>query len=92
MSENKMRILKNFIENEIANSDDQYALSVAETQAVFENAFKAVTETTGKEIDIEKFNEFLTYYKVMKIVEKVTEELRSERYIEAMKKMRNPKI
>ena len=90
MSENKMRILKNFIENEIANSDDQYALSVAETQAVFENAFKAVTETTGKEIDIEKFNEFLTYY--MKIVEKVTEELRSERYIEAMKKMRNPKI
>lgn len=82
----KMKILKNFIEKEIANSDDQFQVTVQEMQEIFKNAIKAVEELTGEEIDIEKFNEFLKYYKVMKIVEKIAEEVRCTKYLESCKK------
>lgn len=91
MQEEKMRILKAFIENEIAQSDDQYQLSVAEMQELFKQAIKATEEVTGKEIDMDKFNEFLYFYKIMKVVEKVSEELRAEKYFQAMKKLREGK-
>ena len=86
MSEDKMRILKNFIEKEIANSDDQFQLTVQEMQTIFENAIKAMEELSEEKIDIEKFNEFLRYYKVMKIVEQVAENLRCDKYLESCKK------
>lgn len=82
----KVRLLRNFIENEIAQSDDQFQLTVEEMQNLFENAIKATEEVTGKSVDLEKFNEFLSYYKIMKIVEKVSEELRSEKYFNSIKK------
>ena len=81
----KMRILKQFIEREISQSDDKYEISVAQMQVIFENAIKAIEEVSGKEIDLDKFNEFLQYYKIMKVVEKVTEELRVENYLKDMK-------
>lgn len=81
----KMRILKQFIEREISQSDDKYEVSVAQMQVIFENAIKAIEEVSGKEIDLDKFNEFLQYYKIMKVVEKVTEELRVENYLKDMK-------
>jgi hypothetical protein len=86
MSEDKMRILKNFIEKEIANSDDQFQVTVQEMQEIFKNAIKAIEELSGEEIDVEKFNEFLKYYKIMKIVEKVSEELRCDKYLESCRK------
>lgn len=88
MDEKNFRILKNFIENEIAQSDDQFQLTSTEMQELFKQAIKATEEVTGKEVDLEKFSEFLNYYKIMKVVEKVSEELRSEKYFEAMKKAR----
>jgi hypothetical protein len=91
MQEDKVKILKSFIENEIAQSDDQYQLSVAEMQELFKQAIKATEEVTGKEIDMDKFNEFLYFYKIMKVVEKVSEELRAEKYFTAMKKLREGK-
>ena len=91
MQEEKMRILKAFIENEIAQSDDQYQLSVAEMQELFKQAIKATEEVTGKEIDMDKFNEFLYFYKIMQVVEKASEELRAEKYFQAMKKLREGK-
>ena len=81
----KMRILKQFIEREISQSDDKYEISVAQMQVIFENAIKAIEEVSGKEVDLDKFNEFLQYYKIMKVVEKVTEELRVENYLKDMK-------
>ena len=81
----KMRILKQFIEREISQSHDKYEVSVAQMQVIFENAIKAIEEVSGKEIDLDKFNEFLQYYKIMKVVEKVTEELRVENYLKDMK-------
>ena len=81
----KMRILKQFIEREISQSDDKYEVSVAQMQVIFENAIKAIEEVSGKEIDLDKFNEFLQYYKIMKVVEKVTEELRVENYLKDVK-------
>ena len=81
----KMRILKQFIEREISQSDDKYEVSVAQMQVIFENAIKAIEEVSGKEIDLDKFNEFLQYYKITKVVEKVTEELRVENYLKDMK-------
>lgn len=81
----KMRILKQFIEREISQSDDKYEVSVAQMQVIFENAIKAIEEVSGKEVDLDKFNEFLQYYKIMKVVEKVTEELRVENYLKDMK-------
>ena len=81
----KMRILKQFIEREISQSDNKYEVSVAQMQVIFENAIKAIEEVSGKEIDLDKFNEFLQYYKIMKVVEKVTEELRVENYLKDMK-------
>lgn len=86
MSEDRMRILKNFIEKEIANSDDQFQVTVQEMQEIFKNAIKAIEELSGEEIDVEKFNEFLKYYKIMKIVEKVSEELRCDKYLESCRK------
>lgn len=86
MSEDKMKILKNFIEKEIANSDDQFQVTVQEMQTIFENAIKAVEELSEEKIDIEKFNEFLRYYKVMKVVEQVAENLRCDKYLESCKK------
>ena len=86
MSEDKMKILKNFIEKEIANSDDQFQVTVQEMQTIFENAIKAIEELSGEKIDIEKFNEFLRYYKVMKVVEQVAENLRCDKYLESCKK------
>ena len=81
----KMRILKQFIEREISQSDNKYEVSVAQMQVIFENAIKAIEEVSGKEVDLDKFNEFLQYYKIMKVVEKVTEELRVENYLKDMK-------
>ena len=86
MSEDKMKILKNFIEKEIANSDDQFQVTVQEMQAIFENAIKAVEELSGEEIDLEEFNKFIKYYKIMKIVEKISEEVRCDKYLESCKK------
>lgn len=86
MSEDKMKILKNFIEKEIANSDDRFQITVQEMQTIFENAIKAIEELSGETVDINKFNEFLRYYKIMKIVEKVSEELRCDKYLESCKK------
>lgn len=91
MQEEKFNLLKGFIENEIAQSDDQYQLTTQEMQELFKQAIKATEEVTGREVDIEKFNEFLGYYKIMKVVEKVSEELRSEKYFEHMKKLREGK-
>ena len=82
----RMKILKNFIEKEIANSDDRYSPTVKEMQSIFENAIKAIEELSGEEINIEKFNEFLKYYKIMKIVEKIAEEVRCDKYIADCKK------
>ena len=48
VKQNKMRILKNFIEKEIANSTDQYELSVTEMQAIFENSIIAIEELSGE--------------------------------------------
>lgn len=81
----KMKILKNFIEKEIANSNDQFELSVQEMQTIFENAIKAIEELSGEEVDLDKFNEFLRYYKIMKIVEKISEEVRCDKYLESCK-------
>ena len=53
---------------------------------IFKNAIKAIEELSGEEIDVEKFNEFLKYYKIMKIVEKVSEELRCDKYLESCRK------
>ena len=86
MSEDKMKILKNFIEKEIANSEDQYQVTVQEMQEIFKNAIKAIEELSGEEIDIDKFNEFLKFYKIMKVVEKISEELRCDKYLEACRK------
>lgn len=86
MSEDKMKILKNFIEKEIANSDDRFQITVQEMQSIFENAIKAIEELSGETVDLDKFNEFLRYYKIMKIVEKVSEELRCDKYLESCKK------
>ena len=86
MSEDKMRILKKNIKKEIANSDDQFQVTVQEMQEIFKNAIKAIEELSGEEIDVEKFNEFLKYYKIMKIVEKVSEELRCDKYLESCRK------
>lgn len=82
----RMKILKNFIEKEIANSEDRYSPSVQEMQTIFENSIKAVEELSGEEIDIERFNEFLKYYKIMKIVEKIAEDVRCDKYIADCKK------
>ena len=86
MSEEKMKILKNFIEKEIANSDDQFQVSVQEMQEIFKNSIKAVEELSGEEIDLEEFNKFIRYYKVMKIVERISEEVRCDKYLESCKK------
>ena len=76
------KILEKFIQREIENSDDKYKLTPNETKEVFKNAIQAVEEITGQKIDEEKFNEFLSYYKIMKIVEMISEQLRSDKYIE----------
>ena len=82
----RMKILKNFIEKEIANSEDKYSPSVKEMQTIFENSIKAIEELSGEEVDLERFNEFLKFYKIMKVVEQITENLRCDKYIEDCKK------
>jgi len=82
----RMKILKNFIEKEIANSEDRYSPSVKEMQTIFENSIKAIEELSGEEVDLERFNEFLKFYKIMKVVEQITENLRCDKYIEDCKK------
>ena len=91
MQEEKFTILKNFIEHEIAISDNQYQLSPEEMQQCFKGAIKATEEVIGREIDLEKFHEFLSYYKIMKVVEKVSEEIMAEKYFSAMKKLNEGK-
>lgn len=86
MKEEDLKVLKNFIEQEIQNSDDQFQLSVEETQEVFKSAIKVMEEISGQELEIDKFKEFLNFYKVMKIVEKVSEELRTEKYLQFCKR------
>ena len=81
----KFKLLSKFIQREVENSDDQYKLSINETKEVFKNAIRVVEEISGTEIDDVKFNEFLTFYKIMKIVESVCEELRSDKYIADMR-------
>lgn len=84
--QNKMKILKNFIEKEIAASDDKYELSVQEMQIIFENAIKAIEELSGEEIDLDEFNKFLKLYKVMKVVERIAEQVRCDKYLADCKK------
>lgn len=78
-------IFNKFIQREVENSDDKYKLTVNETKEVFKNAIQAVEELTQTKIDPERFNEFLTYYKVMKIVEAISEEVRSDKYVADMR-------
>lgn len=82
---NHTEIFNKFIQREIENSDDKYKLTVNETKEVFKNAIQAVEELTQTKIDPERFNEFLTYYKVMKIVEAISEEVRSDKYVADMR-------
>lgn len=82
----RMKILKNFIEKEIANSEDKYSPSVQEMQTIFENSIKAIEELSGEEVDLERFNEFLKFYKIMKVIEQITENLRCDKYIADCKK------
>ncbi|MBQ3420720.1 MAG: hypothetical protein IJH34_03440 [Romboutsia sp.] len=86
VKQNKMRILKNFIEKEIANSTDQYELSVTEMQAIFENSIKAIEELSGEEIDVEEFSKFLKLYKIIKVAEKIIEEVKCDKYLADCKK------
>lgn len=86
IKQNKMRILKNFIEKEIAASDDRYELTVQEMQAIFENAIKAIEDLSGEEIDLDEFNKFLKLYKVMKVVERIAEQVRCDKYLADCKK------
>ena len=87
--QNKMRVLKNFIENEIAQSNDQFELTVTEMQTIFENAIKAIEELSGEEIDLDEFNKFLRLYKVIKVVEKIAEEVRCDKYLASCKERKN---
>lgn len=82
---NHTEIFNKFIQREVENSDDKYKLTVNETKEVFKNAIQAVEELTQTKIDPERFNEFLTYYKVMKIVEAISEEVRSDKYVADMR-------
>lgn len=82
---NHTEIFNKFIQKEVENSDDKYKLTVNETKEVFKNAIQAVEELTQTKIDPERFNEFLTYYKVMKIVEAISEEVRSDKYVADMR-------
>lgn len=82
---NHTEIFNKFIQREVENSDDRYKLTVNETKEVFKNAIQAVEELTQTKIDPERFNEFLTYYKVMKIVEAISEEVRSDKYVADMR-------
>ena len=82
---NHTEIFNKFIQKEVENSDDKYKLTVNETKEVFKNAIQAVEEQTQTKIDPERFNEFLTYYKVMKIVEAISEEVRSDKYVADMR-------
>lgn len=82
---NHTEIFNKFIQREVENSDDKYKLTVNETKEVFKNAIQAVEELTQTRIDPERFNEFLTYYKVMKIVEAISEEVRSDKYVADMR-------
>lgn len=82
---NYTEIFNKFIQREVENSDDKYKLTVNETKEVFKNAIQAVEELTQTKIDPERFNEFLTYYKVMKIVEAISEEVRSDKYVADMR-------
>ena len=82
---NHTEIFNKFIQREVENSDDRYKLTVNETKEVLKNAIQAVEELTQTKIDPERFNEFLTYYKVMKIVEAISEEVRSDKYVADMR-------
>ena len=82
---NHTEIFNKFVQREVENSDDKYKLTVNETKEVFKNAIQAVEELTQTKIDPERFNEFLTYYKVMKIVEAISEEVRSDKYVADMR-------
>ena len=82
---NHTEIFNKFIQREVENSDDKYKLTVNETKEVFKNAIQAVEELTQTKIDPERFNEFLTYYKVMKIVEAISEVVRSDKYVADMR-------
>ena len=82
---NHTEIFNKFIQRDVENSDDKYKLTVNETKEVFKNAIQAVEELTQIKIDPERFNEFLTYYKVMKIVEAISEEVRSDKYVADMR-------
>lgn len=82
---NHTEIFNKFIQREVENSDDKYKLTVNETKEVFKNAIQAVEELIQTKIDPERFNEFLTYYKVMKIVEAISEEVRSDKYVADMR-------
>ena len=81
---NQYELLDKFIQREVENTDDRYQLSKNEMKEVFKNAIQAIEELTGQKIDEQKFNEFLSYYKIMKIVERISEELRSDKYVKDM--------
>lgn len=85
------KILNKFIQQEIENSDDKYALTSNEIREVFKNAIQAVEELQGTKIDLTRFNEFLSFYKIMKIVEQVSEEIRSDKYLQDMQDRVKPR-
>lgn len=87
----ELKLLKKFIQREVENSDDKYKLTFNETKEVFKNAIQVVEEISDTKIDEVKFNEFLTFYKIMKIVESVCEELRSDKYLADMRNRVNYK-
>lgn len=79
-------IIKNYIERELSNSDDQFQLTVEEALTVFKESISAIEEVRGKEIDEEDFINFLDYYKIIKMVEKISENIRTEKYLETVRK------
>lgn len=79
-------IIKNYIERELSNSEDQFQLTVEEALTVFKESISAIEEVRGKEINEEDFINFLDYYKIIKMVEKISENIRTEKYLETVRK------
>lgn len=87
MKDDQIRVMHRFIEQELAHSSEPSCcqLSMNEMKYVFDQAILTCEKLLGKEIDGEKFNEFLNFYRIIKTVEKVTEEMKSEKYLNAYK-------